>query len=187
MDSKASVQTSAVSEVWCLVCGKVSGFKRMQGRLPPRSEKELAMFQHILIPTDGSELSNLAVTGGVKFAKETHAKITGLTVTRPYHLLAIDALQASVPIEEYSSECDTQAKRNLSTLKEAAYQAGVTCELVHRSSEHPYEEIVKTAQDKQCDVIFLASHGRRGVGALILGSETQKVLTHTKIPVLVYR
>ena len=187
MDSKASVQTSAVSEVWCLVCGKVSGFKRMQGRLPPRSEKELAMFQHILIPTDGSELSNLAVTGGVKFAKETHAKITGLTVTRPYHLLAIDALQASVPIEEYSSECDTQAKRNLSTLKEEAAKADVFCEFLHRSNEHPYEEIVKTAQDKHCDVIFMASHGRRGVGALILGSETQKVLTHTKIPVLVYR
>jgi nucleotide-binding universal stress UspA family protein len=145
------------------------------------------MFQHILIPTDGSDLSNLAVKSGVQFAKETQARITGLTVTRPFNYFGMETMHMSDSIEKYSSDCDTQAKRTLSTLKEEANQAGVVCELVHRSSEHPYEEIVKTAQDRQCDVIFLASHGRRGVGALILGSETQKVLTHTKIPVLVYR
>ena len=145
------------------------------------------MFQHILIPTDGSDLSNLAVKSGVQFAKETHARITGLTVTRPFNYFGMETMHMSDSIEKYNSDCDTQAQRNLSTLKEEADKAGVVCELVHRSNEHPYEEIVKTAQDKHCDVIFLASHGRRGVGALILGSETQKVLTHTKIPVLVYR
>jgi nucleotide-binding universal stress UspA family protein len=145
------------------------------------------MFQHILIPTDGSDLSNLAVHSGVQFAKETNAKITGLTVTRPYTYYGMETAHMIGSIEQYSSECDTQARRILSTLKEEANKAGVLCELVHRSSDHPYEEIIKTAQDKHCDVIFLASHGRRGVGALILGSETQKVLTHTKIPVLVYR
>lgn len=145
------------------------------------------MFQHILIPTDGSELSNLAVKSAVQFAKEAHAKITGLTVTRPFHYFAVEAIHMYDSIEKYKSDCDTQAQRNLSTLKAEADKAGVVYELVHRSNEHPYEEIVKTAQDKHCDVIFLASHGRRGVGALILGSETQKVLTHTKIPVLVFR
>jgi len=72
-------------------------------------------------------------------------------------------------------------------IREAANAAGVECELVHRVSEHPYEEIVKTAQEQGCDVIFQASHGRRGVQALVMGSETHKVLTHTKIPVLVFR
>ena len=145
------------------------------------------MFQHILIPTDGSELSKLAVKSGVQFAKETHAKITGLTVTRPFNYFGTETLHMSESVEKYSRDCETQAQRNLSTLKEEAAKADVFCEFLHRSNEHPYEEIVKTAQDKHCDVIFMASHGRRGVGALILGSETQKVLTHTKIPVLVYR
>lgn len=145
------------------------------------------MFQHILIPTDGSELSKLAVKSGVQFAKEAHAKITGLTVTRPFNYFGTETLHMSESVEKYSSDCEAQAQRNLSTLKEEAAKADVFCEFLHRSNEHPYEEIVKTAQDKHCDVIFMASHGRRGVGALILGSETQKVLTHTKIPVLVYR
>lgn len=145
------------------------------------------MFQHILIPTDGSELSKLAVKSGVQFAKETHAKITGLTVTRPFNYFGMETMHMSESLEKYSNDCDTQAQRNLSTLKEEAAKADVFCEFLHHSNEHPYEEIVKTAQEKHCDVIFMASHGRRGVGALILGSETQKVLTHTKIPVLVYR
>jgi nucleotide-binding universal stress UspA family protein len=75
----------------------------------------------------------------------------------------------------------------LSSLKDAAEEAGVPLQLLHASSDHPYEEIVKTAELQGCDVIFLASHGRRGMRAVLMGSETTKVLTHTKIPVLVYR
>lgn len=145
------------------------------------------MFKHILIPTDGSELSRIAVTNGVQFAKEIHAKITGLTVTMPFQIFAIDAMQVSSSLEEYSEQANALAERNLSVLKEAASLAGVECELVHRSNEHPYDEIVKTAQERGCDVIFQASHGRRGVSALVIGSETHKVLTHSKIPVLVFR
>jgi nucleotide-binding universal stress UspA family protein len=145
------------------------------------------MFKHILIPTDGSELSKLAIQGGVQFAKEINAKVTGLTVTKPFHFSGRDALQISDSVEQHSAEAQASAERNLNVLKDEAYKAGVDCELVHCSSEHPYEEIVKTAQDRHCDVIFQASHGRHGVSALIWGSETQKVLTHTKIPVLVYR
>lgn len=145
------------------------------------------MFKHILIPTDGSDLSNIAITHGVKFAKEINAKITGLTVTTPYNYYAVEAVQVTNTPDQYAAEMETLAERNLKVLKDTAAQAGVACELVHRTSEHPYEEIVNTAQDRGCDVIFQASHGRRGVRALIMGSETHKVLTHTKIPVLVFR
>lgn len=145
------------------------------------------MFKHILIPTDGSDLSNIAITHGVKFAKEINAKITGLTVTAPYHYYAAETFQPTDTLDQYVAEMKTVAERNLNVLKEAAAQAGVACELVHSTSEHPYEEIVNTAQDHGCDVIFQASHGRRGVRALLMGSETNKVLTHTRIPVLVFR
>lgn len=145
------------------------------------------MFKHILIPTDGSELSNMAITNGVKFAKEINARITGLTVTTPFHFIALDGMQIADTAQQYALDVKAMAQRNLNVLKEAASAAGVECELVHRESEHPYEEIVKTAQTQGCDVIFQASHGRRGMRALVMGSETHKVLTHTKIPVLVFR
>ena len=145
------------------------------------------MFKHILIPTDGSELSKLAITNGVQFAKEINAKITGLTVTPPYHYFAVDAMQATTSVDDYSRQASELAERNLRVLSEAASEAGVPCEVLHRVNEHPYEEIVKTAKDFGCDVIFQASHGRRGVSALVIGSETNKVLTHSKIPVLVFR
>jgi nucleotide-binding universal stress UspA family protein len=145
------------------------------------------MFKHILIPTDGSELSKMAIKKGVQFAKEINAKVTGLTVTVPYHYFAVDAVQLSDTPDQYAVDIKAHADKNLALIREEASKAGVDCEVVHRSNEHPYEEIVKTAEDFMCDVIFQASHGRRGVTGLILGSETQKVLTHTKIPVLVYR
>ncbi len=145
------------------------------------------MFKHILIPTDGSELANIAVVNGVMFAKEINAKITGMTVTVPYHYLAYEVSQVNDTEEQHIKDMKVLADRNLSVLKEAAEKAGVECSLVHCSSEHPYEEIVNTAQERGCDVIFQASHGRRGVRALIMGGETHKVLTHTKIPVLVFR
>ena len=145
------------------------------------------MFKHILIPTDGSELSNLAIANGVKFAKEIDASITGLTVTPPFHNFSVDAMQVSSSVDDYDANAKEVARRNLRVLSDAAGKAGVSCEAIHRVNEHPYEEIVKTAQDFGCDVIFQASHGRRGIGALVLGSETNKVLTHSKIPVLVFR
>ncbi len=145
------------------------------------------MFKHILIPTDGSELSNIAITYGVKFAKEINAKITGLTVTAPYHIFAVESVQIADTVEQYSEDMQALAARNLNVVKQAASRVGVEYELVHCVSEHPYAEIIKTAQERSCDIIFQASHGRHGVGALILGSQTQKVITHSKIPVLVFR
>jgi nucleotide-binding universal stress UspA family protein len=148
---------------------------------------EQVMFKHILIPTDGSDLSRIAIENGVKFARELKARITGLTVSAPFHTFAIDAMQVGSSSDAYLAHAEEQAQRNLKVLKDAAAEAGVPCELMHRIGEHPYEEIVKAAQEQNCDVIFQASHGRRGVGALVLGSETNKVLTHSKIPVLVFR
>jgi nucleotide-binding universal stress UspA family protein len=145
------------------------------------------MFKHILIPTDGSELSKIAIQNGVQFAKEAHAKITGLTVTKPFHYAGHDSLLTNDSIEQYTAEMKTMADNYLGVLKEEAAKAGVDCEVVQCTSEHPYEEIVKTAESHHCDVIFQASHGKRGISALIWGSETQKVLTHSKIPVLVFR
>lgn len=145
------------------------------------------MFKHILIPTDGSDLSNMAVTQGVTLAKEINARITGLTVTMPFHFFALDGMQLGDTAEQYAEDAKAVAQRNLRVIREAASAAGVECELMHRVSEHPYEEIVKAAQEQGCDVIFQASHGRRGMRALVMGSETHKVLTHTKIPVLVFR
>ncbi len=145
------------------------------------------MYKHILIPTDGSDLSKLAIAKGTQFAKEINAKVTGLTVTMPFHYFAVDAIQISASAAQYDEDAKVLAERNLRVLKDAASEAGVECELLHRRSEHPYEEIVKTAESQGCDVIFQASHGRRGIKALILGSETHKVLTHSKIPVLVFR
>jgi len=145
------------------------------------------MFKHILIPTDGSDLSKMAVTQGVKLAKEINAHITGLTVTMPFHFFAMDGMQIADTAEQYAQDSKALAMRNLQVIRDAASAAGVECELMHRVSEHPYEEIVQAAQDQGCDVIFQASHGRRGMRALIMGSETHKVLTHTKIPVLVFR
>jgi nucleotide-binding universal stress UspA family protein len=145
------------------------------------------MFKHLLIPTDGSDLSNVAVVHGVRFAKEIGAKITGLTVTPPYHYMAVEGMQIADTRERYDSDIQAVAKTHLAALKKAAEQAGVPCALLHTSSDHPYEEIVTAAQDNNCDVIFLASHGRRGIRAVVMGSETTKVLTNTKIPVVVYR
>lgn len=145
------------------------------------------MFKHILIPTDGTELSNKAVTNGVQFAKEINARITGLTVTPPFHYFGLDATQISATVNEYEDHAAAQAQRALTSLQEAAKAVGVQCQTLHCSSEHPYEEIVKTAEKQGCDVIFQASHGRRGIKALLLGSETHKVLTHSKIPVMVFR
>ena len=145
------------------------------------------MFKHILIPTDGSKLCNLAITNGVDFAKEINAKITGVTLTTPFNFFSLEATMVAEWMDRYTKDSKIMAARKLGVLKKAAGDASVQCALVHCVSEQPYEEIIKTAQGQGCHVIFMASHGRRGVRGLVMGGETHKVLTHTKIPVLVFR
>jgi nucleotide-binding universal stress UspA family protein len=145
------------------------------------------MFKHILLPTDGSPLSEAAVEKGIDFAKSMHARITGLCVVPKEYASYYDAEIPGNFNEQAEAECKANAKIHLSVLTKVAQGAGVACEVVMETCDHPYEAIVNMAEHKGCDLIMMASHGRRGVGALLLGSETQKVLTHSKIPVLVYR
>jgi nucleotide-binding universal stress UspA family protein len=145
------------------------------------------VYKHILIPTDGSDLSAMAITQGVAFAKEINAKVTGITVSVTFHTFALDPVALSDTAEQYEKHCEARAEKYLAVVKAAAAAAQVPCETLHIIRDHPYEAIIDTAKRKGCDLIFMASHGRKGMAALVLGSETVKVLTHSKIPVLVCR
>jgi nucleotide-binding universal stress UspA family protein len=145
------------------------------------------MFKHILLPTDGSSLSHVAIQKGVQLAKSIKARITGISVM-PEHKYYMYQTDIIVQVKkETAKQHKLQADRNLSVVEKAAKDAGVSCETLCEISDHPHEMIIKVAEKRGCDLIMMASHGRRGIGALLLGSETQKVLTHTRIPVLVYR
>ena len=141
----------------------------------------------ILIPTDGSDLSDEAIQYGTALAKAVNAKVTGVTVSPPIHVLAVEHDTVADTLESYRARMTTVAAQRLAKVKEAANAAGVSCEVVHVEHEHPYKAIIDVANTKACDVIVMASHGRRGLSAIVLGSETLKVLTHSTIPVLVYR
>lgn len=145
------------------------------------------MYNHILIPTDGSDLAAKAVEHGVAFAKEIGAKITAVTVTEPFAVFALAPSQLQYTRAEYDRHAKAYAEQALTAVANAAKLAGVPCETVHVERGHVYEAIIETAIASGCDLIVMASHGRRGVSAVVLGSETVKVLTHSKIPVLVYR
>ena len=145
------------------------------------------MYKKILIPTDGSPLSVMATERGIGLAKALGAKVMGMTVSVPFHTFAFDPMMVSDTKETYKKDCEELAAKHLGAIKTAASAAGVPCEVAHVNAEHPYEGIIETAKAHGCDLIFMASHGRKGVSALVLGSETLKVLTHSKIPVLVCR
>jgi nucleotide-binding universal stress UspA family protein len=145
------------------------------------------MFKHILLPTDGSPLSEAAVEKGIDFAKSIHARVTGLCVVPKEYPSYYEAEIPGSFREQAEAECKANAKVHLSALRKVAQGAEVACDVAMETTDQPYEAIVNVAEQKGCDLIMMASHGRRGVGALLLGSETQKVLTHSKIPVLVYR
>ncbi len=145
------------------------------------------MFRHILLPTDGSVQSQVAIRKGVHLARTLKARITGISVMpEPKFYWYQTDIIAQVK-EETVKQHQVQANRNLAFIEKAAREAGVPCETLCERSDHPYAAIIRTAEKSACDLIMMASHGRRGVEGLLLGSETQKVLTHSKIPVLVCR
>lgn len=145
------------------------------------------MYQHLIIPTDGSERSNEAVTHGVQLAKSLGAKVTALTVSAPFHIITAEpAVMTDVP-ERYEADAEAAAQERLRGCRDIADAAGVPYDAVHVFHDHPYEAIIDEATKRGCDLIVMASHGRRGISALVLGSETNKVLTHSTIPTLVYR
>ena len=146
------------------------------------------MYRHILIPIDGSELAHRAVTHGLSLAKAVGAKVTALVVEASYNVYGLPASRVdliSSAFAEYAERAKAHAAKILDGVAAEAKAAGVACDTVQITHDHPYEGIVATAKDKGCDLIVMASHGRAGIAAVVLGSVTTKVLTHTKIPVLV--
>ena len=147
------------------------------------------MYKNILVPIDGSALSRSAAREAVAFAKAQGAKVVGFYVAPAYQPnVYADFVPASfVSPKEYDDLAKKTADRYLSVVEKAAQAAGVSCTCAHAMSDLPYEEIIKAAQRHKCDLIFMASHGRSGIARLLLGSQTSKVLAHTKVPVLVHR
>ena len=145
------------------------------------------MFKHILLPTDGSELSAAAIKQGIRFAKSIGSKVTGLCVMPLQHPFFYETEIPMNALEHAAKRYKKLADTYLAAAEKEAREAGVACDVVYEKNDSPYEAIIRVAEQKGCDLIMMASHGRRGVGALLIGSETQRVLTHSKIPVLVYR
>jgi len=147
------------------------------------------MFKHILVPTDGSALSDSTVARAVSFAKESGARITFFYSQPdfPMPIYGEGALIDPTTPEQFAKSASAEAEAILSKARGAAEADGVACDSATAVNEVPYEAIIDAADRHGCDLIFMASHGRRGIAGLLLGSETQKVLTHSKTPVLVYR
>ena len=145
------------------------------------------LYRRILLPTDGAALSQRAILAGVAFARDTGAEVVGLTAIPGFHVLSADPEMIEDTADQYADASSERARRMLADVDNAAREAGVPCRLEQVAFDHPWEAIVETAQRLGCDLIVMASHGRRGVKSLLLGSETQKVLVHSSIPVLVHR
>jgi nucleotide-binding universal stress UspA family protein len=147
------------------------------------------MFKHVLVPTDGSPLSDTAVAHSIAFAKETGAQLTFFYAQPdfPMPIYGEAALIDPTTPEQFAQSAKQEALRILDRAKAQAETAGVSADMDTQISETPHEAIIAAADRHECDLIFMASHGRRGIVGLLLGSETQKVLTHSKTPVLVYR
>lgn len=147
------------------------------------------MFKHILLPTDGSDLSKGAAERAAVFAREAGARLT-ILYAKPEYPVAYygeGALIDPTTPERFADLAEEQAAQVLAEVEAICARNGVECSSVSVTSDVPYEAIINTAESAGCDLIFMASHGRRGISSLLLGSETNKVLTHSKIPVLVYR
>ncbi len=144
------------------------------------------MYKRILIPTDGSDITKKAVDSAIQLAKAVQAKLYVLSVKEPFPYSAITEMQPTPPQEFFDTQ-ERIASARVKEVRDAAELAGVVVDAHTVEGLHPWESIIDHARERECDLIVMASHGRRGVTALILGSETQKVLTHSKVPVLVVR
>ena len=145
------------------------------------------MYKRILIPTDGSTASERAASAGIALAKALHAAVVGMTVTPRFHVLALAPAQLNVTEQAFDAANREHAQRLLRTIGEAADAQGVSCICDHVVADQPFQAIIDTARERQCDLVNMASHGRTGLSGLLLGSQTQKVLVHSAIPVLVHR
>ncbi len=146
------------------------------------------MYRHILIPTDGSALAHRAVAHGLALARAVGARVTVLTVEASFNVYDVPASRVnlmSTAFEEYAKHAREHAASILDGIADEAKAVGVACETLQVIQDHPYEAIVATAKERGCDLIVMASHGRSGIAAALLGSVTAKVLAHISVPVLV--
>jgi nucleotide-binding universal stress UspA family protein len=148
------------------------------------------MYKHILLPLDGSEFSMKAVSQGISLAKAVGARVTFISVV-PHFRLAVSIGHSSEIVRKLEKDHEEESRKHADELllkvEAEAEKKGVPCERIAVVDDSPYEQIIANAESAKCDLIVMASHGRRGLDAVLLGSETTKVLTHSKIPVLVVR
>ena len=148
------------------------------------------MYKHILVPTDGSKLSQKAIKTAARLAKAVGARLTGVYVTPEYVPPMYGEASLYIPDispKTFKLAVEKDAKAALAAVEKEAAAAGVPCAALRTTHHQPWQAIVNAARSKKCDLIVMASHGRRGLSGLLLGSETTKVLTHSKVPVLVCR
>jgi nucleotide-binding universal stress UspA family protein len=148
------------------------------------------MFKNILLSTDGSRLAAKGVKAGVRLAAALGARVTGVYVIAPYTPPSYGEGAVYVPgfsPQEYRKITEKAARKALAAVEVEAKAAGVPCSTLHLVANHPWQGLLRAARSKRCDAISMASHGRGGLGGLLLGSETQRVLAHSKLPVLVTR
>lgn len=145
------------------------------------------MFTHLLLPIDGSKQSLEAAESGLRLAKSLHARVTVFHAQPEFHVFTMRPDQLEDSREEYAEKAMAKAQEFLNDVRSIAKRVGTACDSEYVMSDEVYAAIIAAAKQHGCDLIVMASHGRRGMQALLLGSETQKVLTHSSIPVLVYR
>lgn len=145
------------------------------------------MFKHILLPTDGSRFSEQAVFHGVELARLSGARVTGFYAAPVFHVLTYRVSELEGSRDQFATEVRAHADLYLKFVSGVAGEAKVACDTLIEENDHPHDAICTVAKRLQCDLIVMASHGRRGLAGLILGSETQRVLAHTEVPVLVWR
>lgn len=145
------------------------------------------MYKHLLIATDGTELSEKALQQGFALAKALGAEVTVATATEPWDAVIVGEVAVVLPPEKYEETAEANAKAILNKAKDLAPKDGVTVHALHIKGQHPAEGIIEAAKSKNCDLIVMASHGRRGISRLVLGSEANEVVTHSSVPVLIIR
>lgn len=144
------------------------------------------MYHRILVPTDGSDISVKAIDTAVALAKSLGATLCTLSVKEPYPYSALSEMQPTPPQEFFDAQ-ERTAARHVESVRTACRAAGLDCDAHTVEALHPWEAILDHARQNDCDLVVMASHGRRGIASLLIGSQTQKVLTHSKLPVLVVR
>jgi nucleotide-binding universal stress UspA family protein len=145
------------------------------------------MYKHILVATDGSDLARKAVAQAIALAKALGSQLTAVTVTEPWEAVVVGEASIVLPPADYDTAVARQAEQILALARQAAAESGLDCHGVHMQNRKPGEGVVQIAKDRGCDLIVMASHGRRGLTRLLIGSVANEVVTHSTIPVLVVR